>query len=96
MTVIRNQPFHVAADHDGIETDTYELLIDGAVVSSHQVSALQAGVITFSNVLITVLGPHTAAIRANGPGGTATSASLPFDVVAAAPGAPTNIRLILV
>lgn len=95
MNVIRNQPFHVAADHDGIETDSYDLLLDGAVAASQPVASLQAGVITFSNVIVTTVGAHTTAIRAVGTGGTAVSATLPFDVVAAAPNSLTNIRLII-
>jgi hypothetical protein len=96
MTVARNQPFHVQADHDGVDTETYELKIDGAVVATEPVANLQTGVITFDNVMVTQVGNHTAAVNAVGPAGSAESDPLPFDVVPGKPGKPTNVRLTVV
>ena len=93
-TVVRNQPFPVSADHNGVETATYDLLIDGALFASLPVSALQAGTISFSNVVVTTVGNHIAAVRANnGIGASAVSADLPFGVVVGTPTAPTNLRI---
>ena len=96
MDVVRNQPFHVLADHDGAETDTYDLKIDGNVVASQPVSALQAGTVMFSNVIVTTVGSHMASVVAVGLSGSAESDPLPFAVVPGVPGKPTNVRITLV
>lgn len=97
-TIVRNQPFHALADHDGIETSTYEFLVDGVVVASQPVATLQGGTVTFSNILSTTLGPHAYAVRAVGPNGAASSVSVSIDTVPGVPvgpTAPTNFRVIV-
>lgn len=93
---VRNQPFHVLADHNGVDTDTYALKIDGTVVATEPVGSLQAGTITFSNVIVTQVGSHTASVEASGPAGSAESDPFPFAVVPGLPGKPTNVRITVV
>ena len=45
--VLRNEPFSVAANHNGVDTDTYKLTFNGNVIQTQPVSALVNGVITF-------------------------------------------------
>jgi hypothetical protein len=96
MDIIRNQPFHVSADHTGEDTVSYDLSINGTVVASQPVAALQGGVLTFSNVIVTQVGSYVVTVTAVGPAGSMESDPLPFAVVPAVPGKPTNLRLTVV
>jgi hypothetical protein len=94
--VVRNQPFHVSADHTGDDATRYDLKIDGNVEASLPVDALQNGVVTFSNVVVTQAGNHSVSVTAVGASGSAESDPLPFVAVAGVPGKPTNVRLTIV
>lgn len=96
MDIVRNQPFHVSADHNGEDTTSYDLKFNGVVFASQPVAALQSGVITFSNVIVTQVGSYVATLVAVGPAGSMESDPLPFVVVPAVPGKPTNLRLTVV
>lgn len=90
MNIKRNKPYHVAADHDGIDTDSYDLRIDGTSRATQPVSALANGSIVFTDLAEANIGLHTWAIVAIGPGGEAVMDAFPFDCVAVIPGKPTN------
>jgi hypothetical protein len=99
-TVYVNEPFSVAAYHNGENTTSYHLTITGPG-SGYQadlpVSALSAGSIIFP--LTTGLsgqGNYTAVVTATGEGGSSPSAPFAFAAVArpSAPPIPTGLRLI--
>ncbi len=93
------EPFRVLADHDGLQTTSYDLLLDGIPVASAPVSALTAGVVTFAVASGLPAGTHTAAVRAVGDGGTAMSLNTVTFTVGSttqplAPAPPGNVRII--
>jgi hypothetical protein len=92
------EPFRVLADHDGLQTTSYDLILDGSAVASAPVSALTAGVVTFAVSSGLPAGTHTAAVRAVGTGGTAMSLNtVTFTVgtiTTPPPAPPTNVQVI--
>lgn len=94
------EPFHVQANHTGVDTVSYTLFMDGTALETKPVSALTAGVIDFFRPAGTTAGTHTASVRANGPQVpplTTASTPLTFTVnppTVPAPPAFTNIKII--
>ena len=95
-TVAAGQPFSVAADHDGIETTSYKLYVNGVAVDTKDVTQLQSGVITFARPAAQA-GTYVFYIEAIGPGGAQASSTLTVTVqppTPGKPGAPRNLRVI--
>lgn len=91
--VIANQPFRIAADHDGVDTDGYRLYVDGAQVGSDiPVSARVNGTLVV-DVPGLARGSHTLALGAFNEGGEGRSQPFTFEAVRRAPTAPTGLRL---
>jgi hypothetical protein len=97
-TVYVSQRFDVLANHDGVNTTSYELTISGPVAyyATLPVSALSGGVITFAVSGLSVTGNYTVIVTAIGDGGTANSDPFAFGVVSVpvAPSKPGSIRIV--
>jgi hypothetical protein len=87
-----NKPIQAGADHDGTDTDSYRLYVNGQVAQTLPVSSLQAGVIAFNLTL--PRGTFVIYIEAVGEGGAAGSPSLTVVSVPGKPKPPTNTRVI--
>lgn len=88
-----NKPFQVAADHDGVETLAYRLYVNGTILQTLPVTALQTGVITFS-VPSLPRGTYVIYVEAIGDGGAASGSDLTLNATPGKPKAPTNTRTI--
>ena len=77
--VFVNQPFRIAADHNGVDTTSYELRQGTTLVSTVPASALANGVITFPPTQHAATGTYPYFVVAIGPGGS-TSVG-PYNVV---------------
>lgn len=93
-SVKQNTAFKVAADHDGLDTDSYKIYVNGAVFNTLPVTALVSGVITFDFPAGLVKGTYTIYIEAIGPGGVTASDTLTLTVTPGNPHKPLNIRVI--
>lgn len=93
-SVKQNASFKVAADHDGLDTDSYRIYVNGAVFNTLPETALVAGVITFSFPAGLVKGTYVIYIEAIGPGGVTASDTLTLTVTPGPPKKPLNIRVI--
>jgi hypothetical protein len=86
------EPFRVLADHDGIQTTSYDLILDGIPVLSAPVSSLAGGVIAFAVSSGLPSGMHTAAAISTN---TVTFAVIdPTQPPLLIPAAPTDVRII--
>lgn len=84
-------PITVQVQHDQVNTDSYNLLIDGALSSSKPVDP--AGVnFTFPSGFVP--GTYTLVVEAVGPGGTTASDPVTLVVVPAAPSQPTIVIVV--
>jgi hypothetical protein len=79
-----NKPFQAQADHDGIDTDSYRLYVNGQLIATLPVANLTGGVISFSLSGL-AKGTYTLFIEAVGEGGVTASDTL---TVVATPGKP--------
>lgn len=89
-TAIRNQPITCQVQHDGVDTASYDLKQDGAVVASHPLNP--AGV-AFAFPQGFAPGSYALSVVANGPAGSSESAPVQLVV---APGAPNQPVLVIV
>ena len=90
-----NTPFQVQADHSGVETTDYHLLIDNVERQVKPVSSLVNGVITLDAPGLPA-GTHTIVVTAVGPGGAGTSAPLSTTINPTTPPPPTGLRILTV
>ena len=87
--------FGVAASHDGLNTDNYDAIVDGAVVATLPFSALANGDITFSGLTAPARGAHTVVIRArNIDNLSADSDPLAFNTTKGKPNKPGKPRIV--
>lgn len=93
-SIKQNTPFQVAADHDGLDTDSYRIYLNGTVWQTKLVTALVSGVITFDFPVGLAKGIDVIYIEAIGPGGVTGSDTLTLTVTPGQPKKPLNIRLI--
>lgn len=93
-TVKQGDPFSVAFDHDGIDTDQYELRVNTQLTQTIPVTALVNGTAAFPFPVGLPKGSYTFTVTAVGPGGTGVSGSLALSVTAGNPAAPGQIRII--
>ena len=93
-TIQQNKPFTVAADHDGVDTTTYNLYQNGVKVQIKDVSALVAGTIAFDRYVAGLAkGTYVFYVEAVGPGGVTASDTLTLTVTPGPPKKPV-IRII--
>jgi hypothetical protein len=93
-SVKANQPFALAWDHDGIDTDSYAVLANTQQVASVPVSALANGTAQYSFTSGLAKGSYTFTVKAMGPGGEGLSSPLSLSVTAGNPSNPRNPRII--
>lgn len=93
-TLVQGTTFGVMADHDGINTTGYRLIVDGAQSGADMpMSALAGGVVTVANLTVPARGTHTIQIAAFNPDWSIASDPLSFASKMKAPGKPSNSRL---
>lgn len=93
-SVKQNTPFQAAADHDGLDTDSYRIYVNGAVFNTLPVTALTNGTITFDFPAGLTKGTYVLYVEAVGPGGVTGSDTLTLTVTPGQPKKPLNIRII--
>lgn len=93
-TIKQNTLFRVAADHDGVDTDSFRLYQNGVVVTTKPVTALAANAIVFDYLTGLPKGTYVFFIEAVGPGGVTGSDTLTLTVTPGAPKKPANIRIV--
>ena len=94
-SIKKDQPFHVEANHDGIDTDSYTLFLNTAASSTVPVTVLSNGIVAFprfNNGL--PKGTYQIVVRATGQGGSTDSPNLALTVTAGNPSAPGQPRII--
>lgn len=91
-SIRRDTPFDVAADHDGVDTDAYEIRVNTALMGTLPVTALTNGTVMFPFNQGLPRGTYTITVTAVGPGGTGVSDPLSLSVTAGNPSNPRNIR----
>lgn len=84
-------PITIQVQHDQINTDSYDLIIDGAIAASKPVDP--AGV-NFQYPSGFAPGTYTVSVNAIGPGGTTASDPVTLVVVPAAPSQPTIVIVV--
>lgn len=90
------QPFNVMADHDGVDTDTYTLTVNGVVTQTLTIGALVNGVITFPFLQGLPKGSYTVIVTAIGPGGTGIGDALGQIIAPGPPSKPTKTRITII
>lgn len=97
-----NAPFALAFDHDGYETTSYQIFLNGVLHTTLPVTALvlqtgvtpPTGTVTLQFPQGLAKGSYTFLIKAVGPGGEASAAPLAQVVTPGNPNAPRNPRII--
>lgn len=92
----RNQVFGVEADHDGVDTDYYDVKIDGALVKTLTTAQALTGTVARVGGLVApaTAGSHTITMTArNVDGGSAESDPLAFTVLKGQPAKPGKPRI---
>jgi hypothetical protein len=93
-TLVAGTPYGVMADHDGVNTTGYRVLVDGAQVGADlPFSALAGGVVTSATLTVPARGSHTIQLAAFNPDWSIASDPLSFAAKMKAPGKPINPRL---
>jgi len=94
-TLKQGQPFSFAFDHNGIDTDGYQIFINTAAVATIPVTALVNGTVTHPFPQGLQKGTYVFTATAFGPGGdSAQSLPLNLSVTAGNPSAPGQGRII--
>jgi hypothetical protein len=93
-------PYSVAADHDGVNTEGFNLYLDTVKVGTVPVSALLTGVVTFKGLLGPAKGAHSLVMGAyntdiDGTVNEAQSTALAFSSKKVPPGKPSNVRILV-
>jgi hypothetical protein len=88
-----NKPFQAQADHDGIDTDSYRLYVNGQLIATLPVANLTGGVISFSLSGL-AKGTYTLFIEAAGEGGVTASDTLTVVATPGKPKKPLGIRIV--
>lgn len=93
--ILRSDPFVVEVAHDGVDTVSYKLYQDGAMVAEQPVSALSNGVVKFDfpNGLPTARSYNFSATALNVDGESAPAEAI-LVVLPKVPAAPTSISFI--
>jgi hypothetical protein len=93
-TIKQAQPFSFAFDHDGLDTDVYQVFVNGAAIATIPVSQLVNG--SYSHAFPQGLpkGTYVLTAKAFGPGGEGASDPLSLSVTAGNPSAPRNPRIV--
>lgn len=89
-----NQPFTVMVDHDGIDTTSYTLYVNGVLNVTLPATALVNGSVSFPFAQGMPKGSYTFVARAIGPGGETNSDSLALSVTPGPPNKPNNPRIV--
>lgn len=89
-----NAPFTFAFDHDGLDTDGYQLYINGAVVRTVGVAALVNGSVLIPFPAGLPKGTYTFEVHAYNAIGEGVGAQLTLSVTAGNPSNPKNPRII--
>jgi len=85
----------VQADHDGVFTDFYDLLIDSNLVVTLPVANLANNVITFPNITLPARGSHTLVVRARNVDDLFTDSDpLSFTTAKGKPNKPGKPRIV--
>lgn len=94
-TIKQNTPFHLAFNHDGIDTDGYTIYLNTAVSATKSITDLVNGTVTHFYSTGLTKGSYTFIVRAFGEGGSsADSLPLTASVTAGNPSAPGQVRII--
>lgn len=93
-TIKANQPFALAWNHDGLDTDGYNVYINTALSASVPVSRLVNGTASTGYSTGLPKGTYTFEVEAFGPGGTGKSAPFVLSSTAGNPSAPGQIKII--
>lgn len=94
-SLVVGQAFQVQADHDGVNTDGYRVIIDGVQVGADMpLSALVAGVVTSLQIAAPARGTHTVGLQAFNVDGSALSNLVALTTKKAPPGKPNNPRIL--
>jgi hypothetical protein len=87
--------FTVQADHNGVDTDTYTLTMNGTVVQTLPVTSLAVGVITFPFPQGLPKGQYAFVVTAVGVGGSGISDPLAQSITPGPPSKPTRVRVVI-
>lgn len=93
-TLKQGQPFDLAWDHNGLDTDGYQVFINTALSATVGVAALVNGTAKQAYPSGLTKGTYTFVVKAYGPGGEGVSAPLTASVTAGNPSAPGQVRII--
>jgi hypothetical protein len=94
MSIVRNQGFAVEADYVGELVQSFELVIDKAVVQAQPASGLVEGVIRFPLPDGLPKGSYVLSVAAVNAEGRTVSDDLVLTVTGLAPAAPSNLRIV--
>lgn len=93
-SIKKDTPFKVSSTHDGIDTDSYAVLLNSALSAMQPLSALRNGVILFDYPNGLPKGSYMVVVKAIGPGGETASPALALSVTGANPSAPGQPSII--
>lgn len=93
-TVVANTSFQAATDHDGVETTSYRLYVNGAITVEVPASSRVGTTVTFNVAGGLPKGDYVLYAEAVGPGGRTAGSSLNLTVLPGPPAAPTNLRIL--
>ena len=93
-SIRKDTPFSVEANHDGIDTSSYNILLNTALQGAQPFSALVNGIVSFNFPTGLPKGSYMVIVKALGPGGETSSPSLALSVTAGNPSAPGQPRII--
>lgn len=93
-TVVANTPFQAAADHDGVETTSYRLYVNGAIKVEVPASARVGTIVTFNVAGGLPKGDYVLYAEAVGPGGRTAGNSMNLTVTPGPPAPPTGLRIV--
>jgi hypothetical protein len=95
-SVAHGTSFSVVADHDGVNTTSYRLYVNGVLTETKSVTERQGNVISFARTA-SQTGTYVFYVEAVGEGGAVASTTLSVTVSAptpARPSAPSNLRMV--
>lgn len=93
-SVKQNTFFAVQADHDGVDTDVYEIYVNTQLRESKVAASLVNGTISFTFATGLPKGSYQLIIKARGEGGEGVSDPFSLSSTAGNPAAPRNVRVV--